>query len=127
MKILLDTHVFLWIVADDPRLPRRFRSHFENPANEVFLSIASCWEIIIKVSLNRLRLPLPAADYLMKQLDKNQVALLGIRPAHLKELENLPPLHADPFDRMIVAQARSESMGLLSTDKALRGYKARMP
>lgn len=126
MRILLDTHVFLWIVSGDPRLTPRYRSYFEDPANEFFLSVASCWEIVIKAGLKRLHLPLPATVYLMRQLDVNQVALLGIRPAHLKELESLPPLHGDPFDRMIAAQARSESMGLLSKDKALRGYKVRI-
>ncbi len=126
MKILLDTHIFLWIVADAPSLTARYRSYFEDSDNELFLSVASCWEIIVKAGLNRIRLPLPATDYLMKQLDANQVALLGIRPAHLKELETLPPVHRDPFDRMIVAQARSESMSLMSKDKALRGYKVRI-
>lgn len=126
MKILLDTHVFLWIIADDPRLTPRYRSYFEDPGNELFLSVASCWEIIIKTSLKRLHLPLPATDYLMKQLDINQVTLLGIRPGHLNRLESLPPLHRDPFDRMIVTQALSESMGLLSKDKVMRGYKTRI-
>jgi len=126
VKILLDTHVFLWIVSSDRRLTPRYRSYFEDPDNELFLSVASCWEVVVKTALNRLHLPLPATDYLMKQLDVNQVALLGIRPAHLKELETLPPLHRDPFDRMIVAQAQSESMRLMSKDKALRGYKVRI-
>jgi PIN domain nuclease of toxin-antitoxin system len=126
VRILLDTHVFLWIIADDLRLTPRYESYFKDPDNDLFLSIASCWEIVIKTGLNRLHLPSPATEYLMKQLDINQVALLGIRPAHLKELETLPPLHGDPFDRMIVAQARSESMGLMSKDKAMRGYKARI-
>ena len=121
MKILLDTHV-----ADDPRLTPQYRSYFEDPTNELFLSDASCWEIVIKTGLKRLQLPFPVADYLIKQLDTNQVALLGIRPAHLKELETLPLLHNDPFDRMILSQARSESMSLLSKDKAMRGYKARI-
>lgn len=126
MKILLDTHVFLWIVADDPRLTRQYRSYFEDPANELFLSVASCWEVVIKTALKRLQLPSPVTDYLVKQLDTNQVALLGIRPAHLKELETLPLRHKDPFDRMILSQARSESMSLLTKDKAMRGYKARI-
>ena len=126
MKILLDTHVFLWIVSGDPRLKPKHWTYFEDADNELFLSLASCWEIVIKSNLNRLHLPIPVTDYVLKQLDINQIALLGIRPAHLKELEALPPLHRDPFDRMIVAQARSESMSLLSTDQAMRGYKVRI-
>jgi PIN domain nuclease of toxin-antitoxin system len=126
VKILLDTHVFLWIVADDPRLTPRYRSYVVDPDSELFLSVASCWEIVIKAGLNRLQLPFPATDYILKHLELNQVSLLGVRPAHLKELEILPALHRDPFDRMIVAQAKSESMGILSKDKAMRGYEARI-
>lgn len=126
MKILLDTHVFLWILADDARLTPQYRSYFEDPASELFLSVASCWEIIVKTTLKRLHLPTPVTDYLVKQLDTNQVTFLGIRPAHLRELEALPLLHGDPFDRMILAQARSESMSILSKDKAMRGYKVRI-
>ena len=126
MKLLLDTHVFLWIVSGDRRLTPRYRALFEDPDNQVFLSVASCWEIVIKAGLDRLRLPLPATDYVMKQIEANQVTLLGIRHSHLKALETLPALHKDPFDRMILAQALAESMSLLSKDKALRAYKVRV-
>ena len=126
MKLLLDTHVFLWIITADKRLTPRYRALFEDTENELFLSLASCWEIVIKASLNRLNLPLPATDYVMKQLELNRITLLGIRPAHLKELEGLPSLHGDPFDRMIVSQARVESMSLMSKDRAMRGYKVRI-
>jgi PIN domain nuclease of toxin-antitoxin system len=126
VKLLLDTHVFLWIVSADRRLTPTYRTLFEDPDNQLFFSVASCWEIVIKVNLDRLQLPLPATDYVMKQIEANQITLLGIRHSHLKALETLPTLHKDPFDRMILAQALAESMSLLSKDKAMRGYKVRV-
>jgi len=119
VRFLLDTHVFLWAITDNPKLSEQHRALYESPTSELFLSIASLWEVTIKVGLGKLALPRPAAAYLTRQMDKNQVRLLPIQPAHLNELENLPPLHRDPFDRLLAAQARVEKMPILTGDKAV--------
>ncbi len=122
MKILLDTHVFLWAITDGPRLSSEQRKMFLEEGNELHLSVASIWEMLIKTGLGKLPLPSPAAEYLEKQMEKNRIALLPIRMAHLSELQGLPPLHRDPFDRMLIAQARAEKMRLLSADARMREY-----
>ncbi len=95
---------------------------FLEEGNELHLSVASIWEMLIKTGLGKLPLPSPAAEYLEKQMEKNRIALLPIRMAHLSELQGLPPLHRDPFDRMLIAQARAEKMRLLSADARMREY-----
>ena len=122
MRILLDTHIFLWAITSDSRLSTAQRDLFLDDASDLFLSAASVWEILIKNGLGRLSMPTPSTDYIVKQMEKNRIALLPIRVAHLAELENLPPLHRDPFDRMLVAQARAEKMPLLSANAAIRQY-----
>ena len=122
MRILLDTHVFLWAITNESRLSPAQRDLFLNEASDLFLSAASVWEILIKTGLGWLPMPTPSTDYIGKQMEKNRIALLPIRVAHLAELENLPPLHRDPFDRILVAQARAEKMPLLSADAAIRQY-----
>ena len=122
MRILLDTHIFLWAITSDSRLSPAQRDLFLDHASDLFLSVASVWEILIKTGLGRLPMPTPSTDYIVRQMEKNRIALLPIRVAHLAELETLPPLHRDPFDRMLVAQARAEKMPLLSADAAIRQY-----
>ena len=126
MKILLDTHVFLWAISDDTRLSASYRELFVDSANDLFLSVASVWEVSIKAGLGKLLLPGLAAPYLAKHMDRNRVQMLGIQLAHLTELEQLPPLHRDPFDRMIAAQARSEAMAVMSADRKLAMYGVRV-
>jgi PIN domain nuclease of toxin-antitoxin system len=122
VKILVDTHVFLWAITDDPRLSDNHRSRYLDPKNDLYLSVASLWEMLIKVGIGKLSVPVPAATYLLKQMEKNRLSALGIQHSHLAELETLPPLHKDPFDRMIVAQARAERMPLMTADPGLREY-----
>jgi PIN domain nuclease of toxin-antitoxin system len=122
LKILLDTHVFLWAITGDVKLPGPQKAAYIDETNELYLSIASVWEMLIKAGLGKLPLPTPAAAYIAKQMEKNRIVSLQIRPTHMAELEGLPPLHKDPFDRMLVAQARAERMPLLSTDPRLRAY-----
>ena len=122
MKILVDTHIFLWAITDDPRLSGAHRALYAEESSDLYFSIASVWEILIKCGLGKLALPLPAAPWVFKQLEKNRVAPLSIRPEHLTELETLPPLHRDPFDRMLIAQAKAEKMPILSGDSGLRKY-----
>ncbi len=122
MKILLDTNVFLWAITDDARLRKAQRSAYSDAANDLYLSVASVWEILIKTGLGKLPLPVPAADYIHRQMEKNRVTALGIQSRHLVELEKLPPLHRDPFDRMLVAQARAEKMPVMTGDRAIARY-----
>lgn len=122
MRILVDSHIFLWAITEDGRLSRTHRSHYLNSENELYLSVACVWEMLIKAGMGKLPLPKPATHYVLKQMEQNRIELLPIRPSHLAELETLPPLHRDPFDRMTVAQAKAENMAILSADSELRAY-----
>ncbi|MCX6609977.1 MAG: type II toxin-antitoxin system VapC family toxin [Acidobacteria bacterium] len=122
MKTLLDTLVFLWAITDSPKLSVQQRDLFLDEANEVHMSVASLWEMLIQAGLGKLPLPEPAIEYLVRQMDQIRILLLPIRIAHLAELQKLPPLHRDPFDRMLVAQAKAEKMRMLSVDLRMREY-----
>ena len=123
MRVLLDTHAFLWLDAAPEKLSATAQEVFQDLDNEIYLSIASIWEIQIKAQLRRgiaLRVPLP--ELIRAQQAANGIRLLSMAPAHIFALENLPPLHGDPFDRVLIAQARVEGMGLMSNDGVLKGY-----
>ncbi len=121
MRLLVDTHLLLWAAADRRRLSREARILLEDPANEVLYSAASLWEIAIKAALRK-------SDFKV-DLALLRPALLGIgfvelavRGAHAERLMHLPPVHKDPFDRMLLAQALSEPLILLTNDTVLAGY-----
>ncbi|HUE74198.1 MAG TPA: type II toxin-antitoxin system VapC family toxin [Pirellulaceae bacterium] len=122
MNLLLDTHCLLWFLADDPRLSTNAKAAIENPANRSFVSLASCWEIAIKLSLGRLTIGKPFAEVFPAELDRNGIEQLPIAMSHLQELLELPWHHRDPFDRIIVAQTRVESLKLISRDGFARSY-----
>src|SRR5206468_7311776 len=103
MRLLLDTHIFLWYITADPSLPAAFRSAIQDPANEVFLSVASVWEAVIKYGLGKLPLPAPPEDYLPRQRELHRMASLPIEEGCWTHLAKLPLLHRDPFDRILVA------------------------
>lgn len=126
MKILLDTHVFIWAIMESNKLTAVHRSGFLNKDNDLFLSTASLWEAVIKSGLGKLSMPKPATKYLLSQMEKSRISILPILSAHLTELESLPPVHRDPFDRMIVAQARSERMSLMSGDPVMKEYGVKL-
>ncbi|HVW36958.1 MAG TPA: type II toxin-antitoxin system VapC family toxin [Pirellulales bacterium] len=105
MRLLLDTHVFLWYITADAKLPDAFRSAIQDSANEAYLSVASIWEVVIKCGLGKLSLPGPPADYLPQQRVAHSIASLPIDEGAMSHLAGLPPLHRDPFDRLLVAQA----------------------
>jgi PIN domain nuclease of toxin-antitoxin system len=123
-KVLLDTHVFLWAITEDARLSGAHRRIYLDGAAELWLSVASIWEVLIKSGLGKLTVPRPTTGYVLKQMEKNRINLLPIRASHLAVLEDLPPLHRDPFDRMIVAQANAEGLTILSDDATIRKYQA---
>lgn len=121
MRCLLDSHAFLWFLQGDSRLGQRAREVISEIENEILLSIASLWEIAIKISLEKLELDRPFSD-LSRQLSINEIGLLGIEPRHLVILTDLPFHHRDPFDRLIIAQAISEGLPVLSGDDDFRKY-----
>ncbi len=122
MKALLDTHTFLWWITDQPRLPQGIRKIIENGENDLLVSAASGWEIMIKFQLGRLILPEEPEAYLMDQIQKNAFQTLPIRMQHSLHIRRLPPLHKDPFDRMLIAQAHFESIPILTSDNIIARY-----
>lgn len=123
MRYLLDTHVFLWWIQGDDRLPAPVRELIATGGNRIHVSAASGWEIAVKAGLGRIRLPDAAARFLPEQLRLNHFAALPIQMAHALALERLPRHHRDPFDRMLVVQAQLEEMPLISRDPLLHGYE----
>ena len=122
MKLLLDTHAFLWWVGGTPALGRRARAEVANPDNEVFLSIASCWELAVKLSLGKIRLTQSLERFIPEQLTQNGFALAGVEFRHVVRVADLPFHHRDPFDRLLVAQALHDDLAIVSADRVLRKY-----
>ena len=122
MRLLLDTHIFLWYISADSQLPVAFRAAIQDPANEVFLSVASVWEAVIKYALGKLSLPAPPEEYLPRQRKQHEIASLPIEEAAMDHLAKLPQLHHDPFDRILVAQAQQHDLTLLTVDDAVKAY-----
>lgn len=123
MRLLLDTHVFLWALMDDPKLSDPAREAFLDPANDLLLSVASAWEIAIKASLGKLAMPQPLGRFLRQQLDRNSIGLLPLELNHAVRVATLPFHHRDPFDRLLVAQSLEEHLPILSADSALDAYE----
>jgi PIN domain nuclease of toxin-antitoxin system len=122
MRLLLDTHAFLWFIMGSPNLSAAARALIEDGANERFLSVASLWEMAIKVSLGRLTLSAPFDVLIPDQLSLNGVELLGIEVVHATAVSTLPFHHRDPFDRLLIAQAIVEDMSIISIDAAFDSY-----
>lgn len=122
MKLLLDTHTFLWFIGGSAELSDDAKALTEDSENEVFLSIASLWEMAIKISLNKLRLANSFDTFIPEQLALNQITLLNISVAHTADVTTLPFHHCDPFDRLLIAQAKVENMALISRDEAFDSY-----
>jgi PIN domain nuclease of toxin-antitoxin system len=126
MRILLDTHVFLWYITADVKLPSAFVAPIRNPANIVFLSVASIWEAVIKNGLGKLPLPGAPADYLALQRVAHGISSLPVEEGAMSELAGLPLLHRDPFDRVIVAQALQHQLSIATVDPAFALYAAQL-
>jgi PIN domain nuclease of toxin-antitoxin system len=122
MRLLLDTHVFLWYISGDARLPAQLREHLRNPDNEVLLSVVSVWEAIVKYRLNKLPLPEPPESYLPRQRERHQIQSLVLDEPSVAELAQLPPIHRDPFDRMLICQALRHGLTIATVDEAIRAY-----
>jgi PIN domain nuclease of toxin-antitoxin system len=124
LKVLLDTHALLWFLLDDPALSGTARELIRNPQTEVFVSPASYWEIAIKISIGKYRLPEPLAAFMDRELARNRFDILPISVRHADRVARLPFHHRDPFDRLIVAQALEDTLPLLSADQIMDRYGA---
>lgn len=122
MTILLDTHIFLWLYFAKNNLTPRATALLTDPANTLFLSIASVWEMQIKAQQGKLTLPRPLPELVAGQQQANSVRLLPVQLKHVLELGSLPLHHKDPFDRLLIAQANAENMSLLSADTVFSRY-----
>lgn len=122
MRLLLDTHVFLWFISKDERLPESLRDHIQNADSEVYLSVVSLWEAIIKSEIGKLPLPEPAEQYLPTQRERHQIESLALDEASVSHLAKLPPIHRDPFDRMLICQSIEHGLTLVTVDDVLREY-----
>jgi PIN domain nuclease of toxin-antitoxin system len=125
MRLLLDTHVFLWWVLDAPTLTAQARKAIADGANTCYLSLASCWEMAIKASLGKLVLTLPLDRFIPEQLAANGFNLLDIDFRHTVRVGALPFHHRDPFDRLLIAQAQLEKLAIVSADTVLSAYGVR--
>ena len=122
MRLLLDTHTFLWWTEDSPRLPKRFRAAIAERGNDVFVSAVTVWEIAIKRRTGRILFSGGIAEEIRSQGSQP----LSIALEHVEAVEHLPVLHRDPFDRMLVAQAMVEGMTLLTVDAQMIGYTPKL-
>lgn len=122
MKYLVDTHAFLWFVFDDPRISNRASSMIEDPGNELWISLASIWEISIKHSLGKLRFDKPLQAFISEHILETNLRVLSIDLSHLLRVNQLAWHHRDPFDRVLVAQCKSEGLQMISQDSVFASY-----
>ena len=122
MKILLDTHIFLWFIENNNRLSAPWRIEIENPDNQVYLSVASVWECIIKYQIGRLNFPESPEVYLTKKRKQHLINSLVIDEGSIAYLTNLPLLHKDPFDRLLICQSLQHNLFIMTEDNAILNY-----
>jgi PIN domain nuclease of toxin-antitoxin system len=120
MRILLDTHAFLWAITDDSRMPARVRKLMA--ASDCCFSVVSIWEAVVKVQSGKMSLPLPAGPFLVSELVSSGVQILPVTLDHVLRVEKLELHHRDPFDRMLIAQSIEENLPVLTTDPLFRKY-----
>jgi len=125
MKAILDTHAFLWALAGDATMSRHARDIFAG-STDLSLSIASVWEILIKVQSGKLNFPRPAGPYVLSRLAENRIKSLPISIDHLLTLDRLPMHHRDPFDRMLTAQSMEEDWPIITPDPMFKQYPIRV-
>ncbi len=126
MKLLLDTHTFIWWDSSPQKLSPKALSLCQNPQNTLLLSMVSIWEIQIKLQLGKLSLNLPLPELIETQQQTNNIELLSIDLTHVLTLDSLPHHHKDPFDRLLIAQANVENAVLVSGDSILANYPVKI-
>ncbi|MEG3846546.1 type II toxin-antitoxin system VapC family toxin [Microcoleus sp. herbarium19] len=122
MRLLLDTHTFIWYVTDNPRLSTNVKRLIEDENNEKLVSTASIWEMAIKHSIGRLNFSLPFMEFVGQQLSVSNIGILEINLNHMEVVASLPLHHRDPFDRLIIAQSIVEQIPILSVDAIFDAY-----
>ena len=122
MRVLLDTHAFLWWVADSPKLSADARELIANEQNEPIFSVVSAWEIAIKASVGKLELPQPPEKFVAEQISRNALDVLPIHLRHALGIHGLPDHHRDLFDRLLIAQAVVENFAILTADPLVTKY-----
>ncbi len=122
MKLLLDTHSFLWFISGSDRLSKTARKLIEDSSNQPLLSMASLWEMAIKVSIGKLELGRPFEELIPEQLNLNGIKVMDIQIEHVAKVTQLPFHHRDPFDRLLIAQAQVAAIPIVGADEAFDGY-----
>ena len=122
MKLLLDTHIFLWYISGDSRLPVNILEEIRNVDNEVYLSVVSLWEIIVKYQLGKLPLPQTPEIYIPIQREKHLISSLPLDEVSVSNLSKLPQAHRDPFDRMLICQAIEHGLTITTIDESICSY-----
>ncbi len=122
MKLLLDTHCWLWWLSEPQKLTSSMQQAITDTNNELFVSVASIWEIAIKVAIDKLTIPQPLRQLVAEQLPLDGVNILDIRMIHVLKIEELPLHHQDPFDRILIAQAICENLTIITRDKKFAAY-----
>ncbi|MEX1046211.1 MAG: type II toxin-antitoxin system VapC family toxin [Actinomycetota bacterium] len=122
MRVLLDTHAFIWWIGDDAKLSPDARQLVSDGSNEVFFSAVSAWEILLKKGLERVEIPEPLEPFITSQVLANAFQVLPINLRHVFALSALPDVHQDPFDRMLVSQAVADDLTILSADRHFQAY-----
>lgn len=125
MKVLLDTCTFLWIISDDKVLSPESREIFTDPSHEIFLSVISVWEILVKFSLGKNQLPTPVDQFIPQQRERHGIETLSLEAAATGHLPKLPHLHRDPFDRILICQAIQHELTILTSDPLITQYPVR--
>jgi PIN domain nuclease of toxin-antitoxin system len=122
MDFLIDTHVFIWYATGDKRLSETVISIIEDEENNIFFSMASLWEMAIKINIGRLQFKKPFEKIITQQISSNNYHLLNILPKHIFQLSNINNFHKDPFDRLIISQAVTDNLIVLTKDKYFKKY-----
>ena len=122
MNVLIDTQAIIWFAENNNQLSQTARTTMEDPTNTCFVSMASFWEMSIKINLNKLTINGLTLTEFIEEVSENDFKTLDIRHSHILENERLPLLHRDPFDRLIIAQAIAENMPIVSSDAAFDAY-----
>jgi PIN domain nuclease of toxin-antitoxin system len=126
MKLLLDTHAFIWWDSEPDKLSLKAMAACKNAANVIVVSVASIWEMQIKIQLGNLTMRMPLADVIQEQQQKNDLQILPVSLQHALAVDQLPFYHKDPFDRMLVTQANAEGATIVSKDSELNKYPVRI-